>query len=801
MHDTQPGEAPMTATGHGEGRYQALVGSAADAIVTADGAGTITAWNAAAQRIFGYSADEAVGAPVTLLMPEEHGAGHPDAMRRFFSGAGTGIVGTVVELAGRRRDGSVFPIELSLASWSAGGAPFVTAIIRDVSDRHETERALRAREEHYRAIFEESPIAIEVYDADGRLLDVNPACLELFGAADAGPLRGFDLFADPNFPDEHKQRVRNGGRARYQGAFDFEAVKAARLYETSRSGTIWLDVAVTPISEGAPGYLVQVQDITDRKLAEDSLREGRRALEAALAAMADGLAITDAQGSFVDFNDAFVAFHRFAGKDSSPRSDQAYAEAIDLMTPDGETLPFADWAIPRALRGESETGLELDVRRRDTGETWTGSFTFAPIHDDGDEITGAIMVARDITSRKLADRLLTVPSEILEVIAGPLSLRETAQAIADALRRATDLDAVGLRLHEDGDYPFAGASGYVREFLDEEDHIAARDADRGLCRDEHGEIELECTCGMVISGQAWRDTHDCTPGGSIWTNDAESFLDVPTDEDPRVRPRNHCTREGYRSIAAVPLRGGDEILGLLHLADHRAGRFTPEAVRFFEGLGASIGVALLHKRAQEELAQSADELRRQVADTVKTLGAVVGMRDPYTASHERRVTALALEIARELGMDEERLEGLALASDAHDIGKVGVPAEILSKPTALSELEHILMRQHAETGREILGGIRFRQPVADIVGQHHERLDGSGYPRGLAGDEIMLEARILAVADVVEAMASHRPYRASRGVGAALDEVRDGAGTLYDPEVVEACERIFARGYTLPDEQ
>jgi putative nucleotidyltransferase with HDIG domain len=173
------------------------------------------------------------------------------------------------------------------------------------------------------------------------------------------------------------------------------------------------------------------------------------------------------------------------------------------------------------------------------------------------------------------------------------------------------------------------------------------------------------------------------------------------------------------------------------------------------------------------------------------MGAIVGVRDPYTAAHELRVTQLALAIAAELGLDEERREGLALAGELHDIGKVAVPAEILSKPAALSEIEFTLVRQHAETGREILSTINFRQPVATIVAQHHERLDGSGYPDGLTGDEIMLEARILAVADVVEAMASHRPYRAALPLEKALAEIEAGAGTRYDAGVCAAAIRLF----------
>ncbi len=205
------------------------------------------------------------------------------------------------------------------------------------------------------------------------------------------------------------------------------------------------------------------------------------------------------------------------------------------------------------------------------------------------------------------------------------------------------------------------------------------------------------------------------------------------------------------------------------------------------------------KQAEEALARSAHELREQLHDMVKTMGAIVGLRDPYTAAHERRVTALAAAIALELGLDEEAREGLAFAAEVHDVGKIGVPAEILSKPAALTDMEYALIKQHPQAGRELLAAIRFRQPVAEIVGQHQERLDGSGYPAGLKGDEIMLEARILAVADVVEAMASHRPYRAALGLEAALAEVRGGAGVRYDASAVAACERVFAQGFVFPE--
>jgi len=202
------------------------------------------------------------------------------------------------------------------------------------------------------------------------------------------------------------------------------------------------------------------------------------------------------------------------------------------------------------------------------------------------------------------------------------------------------------------------------------------------------------------------------------------------------------------------------------------------------------------RRLQTALQESAARLERTVEGAISAMGATVEMRDPYTAGHERRVTRLAEGVAAELGLADDVTEGLRLAGSVHDIGKIAVPAEILSKPGRLQEYELNLVRTHAQVGYDILRPIEFAQPVAEIVLQHHERLDGSGYPRGLAGDHILPEARILAVADVIEAMSSHRPYRPALGLDAAREEVLDGAGSRYDPAVVDACERVLSAGFS-----
>jgi HD-GYP domain-containing protein (c-di-GMP phosphodiesterase class II) len=176
----------------------------------------------------------------------------------------------------------------------------------------------------------------------------------------------------------------------------------------------------------------------------------------------------------------------------------------------------------------------------------------------------------------------------------------------------------------------------------------------------------------------------------------------------------------------------------------------------------------------------------------------VETRDPYTAGHQTRSADLARAIAIEMGLPQDRIDGIRMAGVIHDIGKLSIPAEILSKPTKLTEIEFSLIKEHSRKGYEILKDVESPWPLADIVYQHHERMNGSGYPRNLKGEEIIMEARILAVADVVESMASHRPYRPALGLNAALDEISRNNGSLFDPEVVEACLRLFnEKGYKL----
>ncbi|MBW2596031.1 MAG: HD-GYP domain-containing protein [Deltaproteobacteria bacterium] len=198
--------------------------------------------------------------------------------------------------------------------------------------------------------------------------------------------------------------------------------------------------------------------------------------------------------------------------------------------------------------------------------------------------------------------------------------------------------------------------------------------------------------------------------------------------------------------------------------------------------------------------KSTEKLLKSMESSINALAMALEMRDPYTAGHQRHVAELAEAIAREMNRSDDEIKGIYFTALIHDVGKIHVPAEILSKPGELSKTEFEIIKLHSQAGYDILKKIDFPWPIAEIAYQHHERLDGSGYPRGLKGEKILPQARIIAVADAVEAMLSHRPYRAALGVEKALEEIENDRTTLYDPEVVDACLKLFReKGFKFSD--
>jgi PAS domain S-box-containing protein/putative nucleotidyltransferase with HDIG domain len=295
-------------------------------------------------------------------------------------------------------------------------------------------------------------------------------------------------------------------------------------------------------------------------------------------------------------------------------------------------------------------------------------------------------------------------------------------------------------------------------------------------------------------------TSEGPTGRAIKSGQPQWVNDVAIDQRYQLW-RQAALNSQFRSSATFPLLQGGRVFAVLNLYAYQPHAFDPEEVDYLEALAADLARSLVtidsvreFDRVNTERLAAISRSREALFEAVAVLSDTVEIRDPYTAGHQRRVAWLAVAIGKELNLPEEKLETLRVAALLHDIGKIAVPAELLAKPGRLSRAEFELIKEHPQVGEALLKKVSFEAPIASIVGQHHERLDGTGYPQGLSAEQILPESRILAVADVVEAMISHRPYRPGLSLQTACQELQRGRGTCYDSTVVDACLTVMEQG-------
>lgn len=386
---------------------------------------------------------------------------------------------------------------------------------------------------------------------------------------------------------------------------------------------------------------------------------------------------------------------------------------------------------------------------------------------------------RDITARLRYRRQAAAQNWALSAFsAAALALGEARseedllQSICEAITYEAAYPLAYVSVAEenaDKNIRFHGVSGHAMDYL--QGLRLSWDED---CPDGQGPSAV-----CIRSQQVYQvDDLESAPSFTLWRQRAREF--------------------GLRSMLAVPLSIKGSWRGALVVFSENAGAFEAEPVQVFRRLGEQMvhGIlALRHRELLETERLNVERSQRRLTEaltaSVSAMVTAMETRDPYTAGHESRVADLVVAIGREMGLEGERLQGMRLAAMVHDIGKIGIPSEILTKPVRLSRVEFELVKAHPETGYAILKDVPFPWPVAEIVRQHHEKLDGSGYPHGLKSEDILLESKILAVADIVEAMASSRPYRLSLGLEAALAEVENEAGTKLDAQVVGVCASLL----------
>src|SRR5660398_289848 len=389
--------------------------------------------------------------------------------------------------------------------------------------------------------------------------------------------------------------------------------------------------------------------------AQQALRESEREFRAVFFGSSDGLVVADKGGICLDAN---PAAHAIAHLSDGALIGASLIEIVGLKGPD-QPRP-GESGGPEGQEGHQEITLP-------DGETRIIEYSLAP-----DVLPGKdLWIVRDITRRKAAEDYQDMGREIVQILNEPGELSDSLQRVVTTLKTGTGFDAVGIRLQEGEDFPYAAEDGFPDGFLVTENTLIERDAGGGVCRDLDGRVNLECTCGLVVSGRTDPANPRHTPGGSAWTNDSFPTLDIPPEEDPRHNPRNVCIHHGYASIAQVPIRDQERIVGLIHLNDRRKGRLSLDAVELLERIAAQVGTGLMRKEAERALAASEEQLRQsQKAEAVGQLAGGI--------AHDFNNLLTPI-----IGLSEFLLEGWgtkeAQRSDAEEIRKAAERAATLTR--------------------------------------------------------------------------------------------------------------------------
>lgn len=535
------------------------------------------------------------------------------------------------------------------------------------------------------------------------------------------------------------------------------------MFGDGRIGQVAVRGSIIRDAAGKPVRAVGVtQDVTEQRALDAQLAERQRLNELLVEQNMCGICIMDADGRLAFANT------RIAGMLEVNLADVLGRPVMEFVPAD--ELPAMRRALHAQIRGRRPF-VQLETRVRTSRGTPVDILvTSCAFTHEGRP--AALIFVVDVSQLHATTRRLEQVSHTRRIISACNSVLIRATSEEELLR---DMCRVAV---EEGTLAMAWI-GY-------KEHDAAKSV-RPVA---HAGVGADYVAKLNISWDVDNPRSHGPSGLALTTGRTQVSGDMPND--PRVVLwKEAATAWGFNSSVCLPLKQGDEVFGVLNIYSRRHDEFMKDEIAMLEEMAGNLAFGINTHRTRLAHERDTRHLQEVMVSTIGALGAMIEQRDPYTAGHQRNVAKLAGAIARDLGLDAHRVQGIELGSLVHDIGKIRVPAEILTKPGKLSDLEFQIIKMHPEIGREIVQGIDFPWPIQAMVAQHHERLDGSGYPAGLKGDEIPLESRILAVADVVEAITARRPYRAALGIDVALAEISAQAGTHFDATVVAACVRVF----------
>ena len=701
-----------------EARFRALAESSPLAILVNRNDKVFLA-NPACVRLFGASfPEELVGTPALELFDPDSRALVRERIRVDSETV------PLVEVRIVRLDGTAVDVEATASPFLDQGVKAIQILLRDITERKQAEQERLHADKFFQDTFEHADVGIaHVNSADGTWLRVNQCMCDLLGYTREELLA--TTFAAITHPDDVDENVRHLHRML---AGDEETYAADKRYLRKDGSIIWvhLNVALIRKEDGTPDYNITVMtDITDRKLAEETLKRSEQDLNLAV-------------GRVGTWNWDLVT----GALEWSPRAKAMFGLPEDAQVTHESFLAMllpqdregADAAIKTALASKTDCDMEYRVVFPDGTVRWI--YDLGRAYEDASgtpaRMAGSML---DITDRKLAEDALA-------------SSERFSQRVLD-----TSPNLI-----------------YIYDLVETRNVYANREITEFL-----GYTEEE-----------------------VFAFGSSLFEQILHPDDAEIVAEHH---ERLRKLPP----GDDSVLQVDYRMKRVDGewrwlhsRDTPflrdESGTVTQILGSTVDIT--EQRVATELAAGQAERIERTLTSVIDIAANMGeMRDPYTAGHQRRVAELATRIAQDLGMSDLGVADIRVAGLLHDMGKAGVPAEILGKPGMISPIEFELIKGHAEAGYQLAVSANMEEPIPELIHQHHERCDGSGYPRGLLGDQMLEGAKVLAVADVVEAMMSHRPYRPALGIEAAMAEIERGAGSLYDAEVSKACAALFRGGH------
>jgi len=633
------------------------------------------------------------------------------------------------------------------------------SVINNIIERKQAEEKLEDTEEYLKILFDRAPDAYYVNDLKGNFVDGNLAAERITGYKREELIgKSFlklKLLSLADIPKAVKLLAKNL-RGQPTGPDEF-------VLNRKDNSKVVVEISTYPVKIKRKTLVLGIaRDITERKQAEKALAESEEKYRTVFENTGTATAIIEEDMTISMVNTQLETLSGYSKREIENK------------------MKWTDFVIPEDL----ERMKKYHIARREAGEKPPTKYEFRMIDKKGNlkdillkigmisNTKKSVASLTDITERKQTEERIKHLNLVLRAI------RKVNQLIVKEKDREKLLKGACNNLIKTRGYY------HSRIVLLEEEGKIDTYTEAGLGKDFLPLVKLLKKGEMTPCGRLALKKRDVV----IIKDPVSACLDCPLLQE--------CSARG--SVMTIRLEHGGKIYGIMSVSIPASFITDKEERALFKELAGDVAFGLhsikLGKKLDKqthELQQSYQKTKRAMNTTIETMSKIVETKDPYTAGHQRRVSQLATAIAKELHLSQDKIEGIRIASLIHDIGKIGLPTEILSKPAKLSDIEFSLIKEHPQIGDNILKSIDFSYPVAQIVLQHHERLNGSGYPNHLKGDKILLEARIIGVTDVVEAMSSHRPYRPALGIDKALEEISQNKGILYDPKVVDTCLRVF----------